>query len=239
MTLIDLNQPPSLSTSPACEAINAAIERSEPSEENTRQYLGASSIGHECARHIQYAWMCTSSFSSQTRDIFRRGHLAEELTREHLRQAGFVFAPDDELYFETANGRFRGHADGKIIAGPDIPGVVYPAIWEHKCIGQKGFDTLNRDGLAKAYPLYAAQVTIYQAYLDVQNPAILTAVNANSMARIHALVPFDAEAAQRWSDRAVMIIKATESGELLPRVTDNPDDWRCKAHCGFKDRCWG
>jgi len=50
-------------------------------------------------------------------------------------------------------------------------------------------------------------------------------------------VPFDAEQAQAWSDRAVTVIEATRAGELLPRAYDDPADWRCKA-CGHRSRCW-
>ena len=118
---------------------------------------------------------------TQTRDIFRRGHLLEELSRQHLIRAGFRFAPAERLAFSAADGLFRGHADGILIAGPELPGVGYPALWEHKALGDKGWRALERDGLEKAYPQYAAQVWLYQAYLDVtEHPAIFTATNANT-----------------------------------------------------------
>jgi hypothetical protein len=63
-------------------------------------------------------------------------------------------------------------------------------------------------------------------------------MNANTCARLHLLVPFNAERAQFWSDRAVAIIEATRAGELLPRAYDDPQDWRCKM-CGHHERCWG
>jgi hypothetical protein len=51
-------------------------------------------------------------------------------------------------------------------------------------------------------------------------------------------VEFDAVAAQAASDRAVSIIRATQAGELLPRITDKgPDDWRCKM-CSHREFCW-
>ena len=79
---------------------------------------------------------------------------------------------------------------------------------------------------------------IYPAYLDVtDHPALFTVVNADSCEQLHFLVPFDAERAQAWSDRAVVVIEATRAGELLSRITDDPDDWRCKA-CGHRERCW-
>jgi hypothetical protein len=41
------------------------------------------------------------------------------------------------------------------------------ASWEHKALGEKGWRALERDGIEKCYPQYAAQVWIYQAYLDL------------------------------------------------------------------------
>jgi hypothetical protein len=235
--MLNLNRA-NLSLEPISVALNDLIERAEPREENTRQYLGASSIGSECLRKIQYDWFCDSVHLSCTRDIFRRGHLFEELTRQHLIRAGFKFAPDNQLSFCTAGGLFRGHGDGIVIAGPELPGVGYPCLWEHKALGDKGWRKLERDGLVKVYPQYAAQVWIYQAYLNVTGqPAIFTAVNSNTMERVHLSVPFNAEQAQAWSDRAVDIIRATQAGELLPRAYDDPEDWRCTM-CPWRQRCW-
>jgi hypothetical protein len=235
--VIDLNRA-SLSDTPLSVAINAAIERAEPPEENTRRYLGASAIGSVCQRKVQFDWWCDPVYPTQTRDIFRRGHLVEELSRQHFIRAGFKFAPSERLAFSTAGGLFRGHADGILIDGPELPGVGYPCAWEHKCLGNKGWRGLERDGIERAYPHYAAQVWIYQAYLDAaEHPAIFTAVNANTMARLHLSLPFNAERAQFWSDRAVAIIEATRAGELLPRAYDDPQGWRCKS-CSHRDRCW-
>jgi hypothetical protein len=233
--VIDLNRA-GLSDTPFSVALNAAIERAEPPEENTRKYLGASTIGSACMRKVQYDWMCDPVHPTQTRDIFRRGHLLEELSRQHFVRAGFKFAPSEKLGFSAAGGFFRGHSDGVLLSGPELPGVGYPCLWEHKALGDKGWRALERDGIEN--PQYAAQVWIYQAYLDVtEHPAIFTATNANTMARLHLLVPFNAERAQFWSDRAVAIIEATRAGELLPRAYDDPQDWRCKM-CGHRERCW-
>ena len=235
--MLDFNRA-DLSNTPISTAINGLIECAEAPEENTRQYLGASAIGSECMRRVQYDWMVDPVHPTQTRDIFRRGHLLEELSRQHLIRAGFRFAPKERLAFSAAGGLFRGHADGILIAGPRLPGVGYPNLWEHKCLGDKGWRALERDGIEKAYPQYEAQCQIYMAYLDVtEHPAIFTAMNANTCERLHLLVPFNAERAQAWSDRAVAVIEATRASELLPRAYDDPQDWRCRM-CGHQERCW-
>jgi hypothetical protein len=215
--------------------VNQLIEHAEPPSENYRQYLGASAIGSECLRKVQYDWMCDPQFPGRIKDIFARGHFFEDVTRQHL--PGFAFAVPERLEFQAAGGLFRGHADGVLTDGPQLPGLRYPCIWEHKCLGAKGWKAIERDGLVGLYEPYAAQVAIYQAYLDCTNPALFSVVNADTCERLHFLVPFDAELAQRFSDRAVIIIEATRAGELLPRITEDADDWRCKM-CSHRERCW-
>ena len=235
--MLDFNRT-NVSTSPLSVAINELIELTEWPEVNTRQYLGASTIGSECLRRVQFDWMVDAVFPVRTRDIFARGHLFEDITRQRLIQAGFRFAPTETLGFKAAGGLFRGHADGIITNGPNLPGVGYPCLWEHKALGAKSWRAIERDGLERVRPEYAAQIWIYQAYLDItEHPALFTALNADTCERFHLLLPFNAERAQAWSDRAVTIIQATQAGELLPRVTDDPEDWRCKM-CGHHERCW-
>jgi len=237
--MLNLNRV-NLSIEPVNGAINEAIERVAATvAELPRPYLGASIIGHECARRIQFDWWCKPELAARTREIFNRGHYFEERMRQHLKATGFRFAPSEALEFTAANGALRGHADGIIIHGPDLPGayVIYPLVWEHKALNAKGWREVERDGLEKKYPHYLSQVCLYQTYLDVTNPALFTVTNADTCEWLHFFVPYDAERAQLWSDRAVNIIEATRAGELLPRAYDDPTDWRCRM-CPHKERCW-
>jgi hypothetical protein len=233
---LDFNRS-NLSDRPISQLINDLIEQAEPPSENYRQYLGASAIGSECLRKVQYDWLCDPVFPARIKDIFGRGHFFEDVTRAHLTAAGFKFAPPDRLRFQAANGLFRGHADGILIAGPQLPALRYPCLWEHKCLKAKGWKAIERDGLAGLYASYAGQVAIYQAYLEVTNPALFCVLNADTCERLHFLVPFDAQLAQSMSDRAVAVIQATKAGDLLDRITKDPNDWRCKM-CGHRERCW-
>ena len=89
--MLDFNRA-CLSASPLSVSINELIERAAPPESNTRQYLGASSVGSECLRRIQYDWMVDPMYPARVRDIFARGHFFESLSRERLIAAGFRFA---------------------------------------------------------------------------------------------------------------------------------------------------
>jgi hypothetical protein len=236
MTILNFNRA-NLSLEPISERINTLIEQAEPLSENFRRYLGASSIGAECLRKVQYDWMCDPVFPARIKDIFARGHFFERVTRDHLIAAGFKFAPPEQLKFEAAGGLFRGHADGVIVAGPELPELHYSCLWECKCLKAKAWREIERDGL-KNHPQYASQVAIYQAYLNVtDHPALFTAVNADTAERVHLTIPFDVQLAQTMSDRAVEIIRATRAGELLPRAYADAGNWHCKM-CPHKARCW-
>ena len=226
---------------PINTGINDAIEQAATAAATQleRPYLGASIVGHECLRRIQYDWWCRPVLTARTREVFDRGHYFEERARQRLIASGFKFAPPEALAFTAVDGALRGHADGIIIHGPQLPGVylIYPLIWEHKCLKAENWRAVERDGLAKKHSYYLAQVVLYQSYLDVSNPALFTVTNADTCEWLHFLIPFDAECAQEWSDRAANIIAATRASELLPRAYDKPDDWHCRA-CSHVDRCW-
>jgi hypothetical protein len=237
--MLNLNRA-NLSLEPINTAINAALERAAAEKaELPRAYLGASSVGDECLRRIQYDWWVKPDLPARTREIFGRGHYFEDRTRRHLIAAGFGFAPPDALAFSAVGGALQGHADGIIIHGPDLPGaeMIYPALWEHKCVKATSWREIERDGLEKKHSKYLAQIAIYQHYLNVTNPALFSITNADTCEWLQFLVPFSAERAQFWSDRAADIIAATRAGELLPRGFDDPEKFPCK-QCGHKTRCW-
>ena len=171
------------SAQPINISINELIERSVAPEANTRKYLGASAIGSECLRKIQFDWMVDPVHPARLRDIFARGHFFEQLTRNHLIKAGFKFAAPERLGFKALDGLFRGNADGILIDGPDLPEISVSV--GTQSLGAKSWRAIERDGLEKNYPQYAAQVAIYQAYLDVtEHPALFTVINADNCERL-------------------------------------------------------
>lgn len=221
--------------------IDEAIAR-QP--QTPRDYLGGSLIGEPCARRLQYEYLGApkdegAEFTSRTLRIFKRGHEGEEWMIEWIRAAGFdlrTAKPNGHQFgFEDCDGRFKGHIDGVVIAGPD--GFAYPALWENKVLGSKGYGQLVKHGIAKAYPKYAAQVATYQAYMQLaEHPAFFTALNADTMEIHLELVPFNQALAQECADKAARIFTACDHGETLPRITDDPASFACK-WCPFKGVC--
>ena len=68
-------------------------------------------------------------------------------------------------------------------------------------------------------------------------PALFTAINKDTAELHHEPVPFDGALAQGMSDKGVRIIRATEAGELLPRIAQAPDFHECR-FCPWADRFW-
>jgi hypothetical protein len=228
-----------LRNDPLHVAINECVEQAARKHANdqARGYLGASLIGDECLRKIQFEWMVTNgSFPARVHSILARGHYFEAETRQLLIDAGFVFVPPEKLGFVAVNGLIAGHADGIIIDAPAVP-LATPALWEHKALNARNFNAVKHDGLAKVFPRYAAQVALYQHFLNVaDHPALLTITNADTCERLYFTVPFDARRAQEASDRAVQVIEATRVSELLPRLDPTCEDFRCKM-CSHRERC--
>lgn len=230
------------------ERLSALVDPALEAERDAtppRDYLGASRLGAACERQLQYEYAHApvdlgKGFSGRLLRIFERGHRTEEMVIRWLRLAGFTLRTEDaegrQFGFSVAGGRLRGHVDGVLIGGPE--GFAYPALWENKCLGAKSWREVEKNKLAVAKPIYAAQVALYQSYLELhEHPALFTAVNADTMEIYAELIPFDAGLAQRMSDRAAKVITATEAGELLPRSFADPAHFECK-FCVWAERCW-
>ncbi len=230
------------------ERIAALIDRAmkaEAAQQPPRTYLGASRVGIACERALQFEFAkapvdAGREFPGRILRIFERGHLIEAAMIRWLRAAGFDLRTElqdgSQFGFSDAGGRLQGHVDGVIVDGPQ--GYRYPMLWENKCVSAKTWRELRKHKLAKARPVYAGQIALYQAYLQLhEHPALFTAVNADSMEIYAEAVPFDPLLAQRLSDRAVRVIEATDAGELLSRAFHDPTHFECRA-CAWQDRCW-
>jgi hypothetical protein len=223
------------------KTISAALESVAAKNASApRPYLGASIVGDPCARKVQFDWWCTPFLTARVRFIFDRGHAFEALMRDRLSTIGFYFAAPESLKFTAFGGLVEGHADGVVIRAPSFPGLYLPTpyIWECKALNNKNWRAVPRDGLEKAFVKFSVQVLLYQHFLNKLNPALYTAINADTCETLHFAVPYEAVRAQKAIERVEMIIEATRRGDLLERAYDNPDDWRCKL-CGHRAKCWG
>jgi len=250
---LDFNHRPNFA-----EVLNSILDAAlvdENASRPRREYLGGSRVGHACERALQFEFAGASKdegadFPGRTLRIFAIGHALEDLAIRWLRAAGIDLYtrkgndPDGQQFgFSVAGGRIRGHVDGIVAAAPGALKLGVPALWECKTMNAKNWRETVKSGVAVAKPIYAAQIALYQAYMDAavpglaSNPALFTAINKDTAELYHELVPFNAELAQRMSDRAVRILRATDAGELLPRLARDRDHFECRM-CGWAERCW-
>ena len=238
--------------------VNAAIDAALVASNQAtppRSYLGGSRLGHACERALQFEFVKApkdegADFDGRLLRIFGIGHALEDVAVAWLRAAGFDLytrrggdVDGEQFGFSVAGGRIRGHVDGVFAGGPTIPGMAFPALWECKTMNAKSWRETSSKGVAVSKPIYAAQIAVYQAYMDAavpgvaDNPALFTAINKDTAELHHELVPFNAELAQRMSDRGVRILAATDAGDLLPRIAAQPDHFECR-FCPWAKRCW-
>ena len=231
--------------------IDVALD-AERATQTPRDYLGASRLGLACERALQYEYVGAPvdpgrEFSGRVLRVFEVGHVLEDLAVRWLRMAGFELhnrrANGGQFGFSVAGGRIKGHVDGIITAAPPELGLSFPMIFECKTMADKHWKACAKSGVAVTKPVYAAQMALYQAYMEgtvpgiSRNPALFTAINKDTQELWFELVPFDASLAQRMSDRAVKVITATEAGDLLPRAVNDPTHFECRM-CAWQDRCW-
>jgi len=261
--MIDLNHAsgaqylPPLNLPDISSALNVAVDAglsARRDAERPRTYVSSSGLGRACLRQIQYDFLAIpkdagQEFAPKTLRIFEAGHRGEDMVAHWLRLAGFDLRTEREDHrqfgFSALDGRLKGHIDGCLMDGP--VSMAYPALWETKALGAASWkDTLKR-GVAISKPVYAAQIAIYQAYLDLPNPALFTALNRDTQEIYAELLPFDAALAQRMSDRAVEVVRACDVEEWLPREAAVPTSVVCKGGmaaghwhptCAWARQCW-
>ena len=106
-------------------------------------------------------------------------------------------------------------------------------------MSNKSWNDTAKRGVLVSKPTYYTQVQLYMAYMNLdENPCLFTALNKDTSEIHHELIPFDVECAQRYSDRAAQIIKASENNELLPCISGDSSFFKCKM-CGFRNQCFG
>lgn len=233
---------------PECPTIlNAKAVAEFTQKEERRDYIGASLIGHPCARHIWYRYHGYPSepFDAETLWRFADGHRTEALVIERLRQVPGVQiwneGPDGkQLGFRALGGKFGGSVDGIIkglVQAPKTPHVL-----EVKCVGEKGFAEFKKlvfeygekRALEQWNEGYYSQAQVYLKYFNLDRHYLVVALSGGrDMAACRT--EFNPEYAERLVDKADRILQATSEPA---RVSEKADYYICK-WCPFKEICHG
>lgn len=221
-------------TAAAIYALHEAREASEPA----RAYLGASVLGDPCARRLWlgFRWVGREQFTGRLLRLFDTGHREEARVLDELRAIGVEVwdrQPDGRQFgVQGLGGHLRGHLDAVVRGLPEAPRTAH--VFDVKTVSSKKFAELQKLGVAKAYPRYHAQGTIYMGLMDLDRAAFLFVVKDTDALHLERF-EFNQAEFDRLMARAERIIFAAEPPEGLSR---DPAWWECK-FCHFHAHCHG
>jgi len=231
---------------PTLLAMYEAIENKQK-DEKQREYLGASSIGHDCARAVYYGYhnYPRKPFKARTLMMFDDGHRTEDLTAERLRMIEGIklhtHKPDGYQYgFSDLDGKFRGHCDGVIEGLLQSPSN--PHVWEHKSCEHKKYNEFikclaaygEKDALENWSMIYYVQAQLYMHYFGLTRHYLTVSLGGGRDYK-SCRTEYKKEVALYYIDRAKKIIEA--KSEPL-RLSENKDFWKCK-FCDYREICHG
>lgn len=138
-------------------------------EDKPRHHIGASVIGHECARYVwgSFRWLYKYIPKPRMPRLWYRGHREEDVIIEQLRGIGcqILAITDDGEQLKIERDSGDGHFGGSLDALVKFP-IRYclPDQWhllEMKTIGSKYFKDMKNLGVYKAREIYYAQMCVY------------------------------------------------------------------------------
>jgi hypothetical protein len=221
----------------------------EAAKEKPRQYVGASSIGHECELYLWLKYRHPEKAAPRKAKLIlaaNDGHRSEDLAATYIRNANpdiklWTYKDDGTQYgFSALNGEFKGHVDGIIEGIPLAPKT--PHIWENKSCNQKKFDDLknkiekcgSKGALEQWNYQYYCQAIINMDYFDLTRHYMTVWLAGN-----RDLITLRTEAnpllATSLTRKAERIITATTPPI---GISSNPSFYKCKKDfCEFSENC--
>jgi hypothetical protein len=221
--------------------LDAAYAEWHAANDKIRGHLGASVIGHKCARHAWYAfrWAWLTQHKGRMLRLFDRGHDEEHRIRKWLEIAGHTVVdrhPETgaQFKFHDHGGHFSGSCDGYVSAEGRLP-VPKDRGWgtlEDKTHSDKSFSTLLDKGVLQSKLLHYVQSQLYMKYFKTLW-TLYFPVNKNDDDIEPQIIWHKPEVADYHSDIARRVIA---SPTPPPRISENSSWWVCKM-CDYRDIC--
>lgn len=210
----------------------------EAYDDGHRKHLGASLIGHDCARYLWYVfrWAKHEKHSGRMQRLFNRGHREEARFVEWLRGIGFqvweVTEEGAQYRVKAVAGHFGGSLDG-INQAPPKYRIGEPMLCEFKTQGTgAGFTKLKEQGVKLCKPRHFAQMSIYGRNYGFRF-ALYMAINKNDDDLHVEIVELDWRLADDLLRKAEDVITAQRAPSKL---AENEAFFECK-YCPFVGIC--
>lgn len=200
--------------------------------------MGASIIGHPCARHVwlTWRWSMTPEFPGRILRLFDTGKREEARLVEELKGIGAQVWEFDEggkqFTFSTHDGHFGGSLDGIVKGVPEGPKTA--AVVEFKTHSAKSFADLLKNKVEQSKPQHYAQMQVYMGLMELER-ALYLAVNKDDDTVYSEWVHFNKDAFTALLDRAKNLIEMSTPPE---RLSEDPSFWQCK-WCSHWKTCHG
>ena len=237
---------------PARPLIAAAIDprsRAQPRQPPRPTSAPPGSAANACAKSSTTISPCRrtrAATSSRDPAIFEAGHRGEDVVAGWLRLAGFDLrtqrSDGRQFGFSALDGRFRGHIDGCLVAGP-AP-LAYPRCGRTR-------RSAPRPGRTSSSGASSWQNRLRGA--DRPLPSLPRAAEPGALHRAqprhHGALRERCRSsglAQRMSDRAVEVVRASDAEELCRGPRSDRTSTVCRGGstagdvmaCPWQDRCW-
>jgi hypothetical protein len=200
----------------------------ESDDDESRDYIGASSIGSDCLRQIWYQFKGVKAEKVPTK--FRRtwaiGKELENLIIDWLIDAGIRVERLNFTLTSKIVPSFKGHIDALIFFGKR------GSILEVKTAKDASFKIFVKKGIKVWNPQYYAQIQSYMGMLEI-NSAYILALNKDNSDLSDELVTFDQEYYEKLEEKALMIANAVVEPT---RINGSPLFFKCKM-CKFNKVC--
>ena len=207
-------------------------------DDGPRSHLGASIIGHPCARYswFTFRWIHHKKFTGRMYRLFDRGKREEARFCEYLRGIGFTIWEFQENGEQHRISMASGHGGGSLDAIARCPhdyNIGLPLLTEFKTNGTgRGFNDLMSQGLALAKPRHFAQMSIYGSKYKIQYGLYMNA-NKNDDDIYIEIPKLNWTLAQELEAKTCEIVSSQEPPS---RLAESAAYHECK-YCDYVDHC--
>lgn len=202
-------------------------------KEASRNYLGASILGEECARKLWYTYHTPRRIlDPRVNRIFQLGHILEDYMVKLLRDAGLkVFCEDENGdQFGFTEGKIAGHIDSVLLG---VPWNDEPFLAEFKTANSKRFKQFKDKGCEATEIKYFVQCQIYMHKMSLEH-CLFMVINKDTQELYYEYIALDQEVAERYLLRGHEIVES----QLPPnRKYNKKTFYKCK-FCDYSETCW-